>query len=388
MENILPFWMNKVIDRENGGFTAEMANDLIVNLDAPKGLILNARLLWTYAAVYRSTQDQSCRELAQRAYDYLDCFFWDREYGGAFWRVDRLGNCLDGKKKIYGQAFYLYALIEYYLAVERLPALDRAIRLFKQIEQNSHDEEWSGYFETFDRDWALVNDCRLSVKDMNEKKSMNNHLHLLEAYTHLYRVWKDNTLANRLEELIQLFKRRILDPETFHFHHFFDERWNVKSATYTFGHDIEGSWLLHEAAEVLEKEPLLSEIRNLVLQIARVTCEQGLDTDGGLFYEGQNGAVIDFNKEWWPQAEAVVGFLNAYELCGKESFFDAALGVWTFIEQRMIDKHYGEWFWRVSRDGRVDPNEPKVSEWKGPYHNTRACLETTRRLRRIDWKEE
>ena len=382
-EDILPFWLERSIDPQNGGFIGRMMNDLTVIEDAPKGLILNSRILWTFSAVYRCNRDPRFLELAQRAYDYFNQCFWDKEFGGAFWLLDHQGHCLDDKKKIYGQAFCIYALSEYFLAVGFEPALQRAKELFQRMEENSHDGKDQGYFETCNRDWSLAEDSRLSEKDMNEKKSMNNHLHVLEAYTNLFRVWNEESLRRRLIELIDLFQRRILNPAQTHFQHFFDERWVPKSSSYTFGHDIEGSWLLWEAAEVLGDTAILSKVRDTALSLAEAVRDQGFDADGGLFYEGEQGTIIDHNKEWWPQAEAVVGLLNAYSLSGEEKYFHAARNCWAFIENRIVDRRYGEWFWRVSREGMPDDGEPKISEWKCPYHNTRACLETLRRLQSI-----
>jgi mannobiose 2-epimerase len=378
--NIIPFWLTHAVDNEHGGFIGQMANDLVVDATAPKGLILNARLLWTFAALSRFQADAQYLELARRAYDYLDECFWDDRFGGACWRVDHRGRLADDKKKIYGQAFYVYALAEYYLVTEDAAALTRAQQMFELIEQHSHDNAHGGYFETCNRDWTLAEDARLSDKDMNEKKSMNNHLHLLESYTNLYRIWRDPAVEGKLAELIHVFDRYIVDRNALHFGHFFDERWQRKSDTYTFGHDIEGSWLLCEAADVLGRTQSTTNVKDLALRIAEAVLEEGFDNDGGLFYEGEAGRVIDTNKEWWPQAEAVVGFLNAYQLSGRRRFFEAARDCWEFIERCIVDRTHGEWFWRVSRDGTPDPHEPKVSEWKSPYHNTRTCLETMRRL--------
>jgi len=287
-------------------------------------------------------------------------------------------------KKIYGQAFYLYALAEYYRATRFEPALRQAIELFHLIEEHSHDDEDLGYFETFNRGWTPAEDSRLSEKDMNEKKSMNNHLHILEAYTNLYQVWNGDLTRERLLELIGIFQQKILDATGSHFQHFFDEHWVPKSSTHTFGHDIEGSWLLWEASEALTQDEVKTQVKNTVLSLAEAVLEEGFDSDGGLFYEGKQGTITDTNKEWWPQAEAVVGLINAYQLSGEEKYWLAARKCWNFIETRIVDRKHGEWFWRVSREGVVDDAEPKISEWKGPYHNTRACLEILRRLRSLE----
>jgi len=382
--NIIPFWLAHVVDDEHGGFIGEMSNDLVVDAQAHKGLILNARLLWTFSALYRFEPDPRYLDLAQRACDHLEQHFWDDRFGGAFWRVDYRGELLDDKKKIYGQAFYLYALSEYYLATEDAAARARAVELFELIERYSHDDVHGGYCETYHRDWTIAQDARLSDKDMNESKSMNNHLHLLEGYTNLYRIWCVPQVEAALASLITVFGDHIIDSRTFHFGHFFDETWQRKSDTYTFGHDIEGSWLLCEAADVLGDDGLMRGMDDVVLTMAERVRSEGLDDDGGLFYEGRAGDVIDTNKEWWPQAEAVVGFLNAYQLSGRDCFLDAAQNNWAFIERCIVDHTHGEWFWRVARDGTPDLGEPKVSEWKSPYHNTRACLEAIRRLRFIN----
>jgi len=383
-EDILPFWLKHSVDHEHGGFIGRMSNELLIDHQAKKGLILNARLLWTFSTLCRSevvgANDDSLLQLARRAYDYLEMHFWDYRFGGAFWQVDCRGALADDKKKIYGQAFTVYALSEYFLATGESAALERAQTLFDLIENHSCDMANGGYIETCNRDWRAAEDVRLSDKDMNEKKSMNNHLHVLEGYTNLCRAWPDPRLADRLRSLIDLFERHILDRNTCHFGHFFNERWEKRSDTYTFGHDIEGSWLLCEAADILGRPEVIQRIGRLAVDIAQAVYEQGLDSDGGLFYEGKAGRVIDTNKEWWPQAEAVVGFLNAYQLSSREHFFEAALRCWEFIERAIVDHTHGEWFWRVDQNRMPDCNEPKVSEWKGPYHNTRACLETIRRL--------
>ena len=381
--NLVPFWLERSVDSENGGFTGQMSNDGTIDPRAPKGLILNARILWTFSALYRFNKDNRYLDMARRAYDYLETYFWDRSQGGVFWQVDFQGHPLDNKKKIYGQAFYIYALAEYYQAFGSDPAIKLARQLYDLIETNSRDKIYGGYVEVCNKDWSVAEDLRLSEKDMDEKKSMNNHLHLLEAYTNLYRIWPDTQLRECLTELINLFDHRITDQTSGHLNHFFDEKWQPKSANYTFGHDIEASWLLCEAAEVLGDSNVTSRAQRLVLLLARVTLAEALDDDGGLCYEGQAGKVTDPNREWWPQAESVVGFLNAYELSSDQSFLEAALKAWSFIEEYFIDKKNGEWFWRIDRNGSPDPAEPKVSQWKGPYHNVRTCLETIRRLRQI-----
>jgi mannobiose 2-epimerase len=377
----LPFWCGPALDRENGGWMAWLSNDLKPDRSQPKGLIVNSRILWAFSAAHMARPEPVYAEMAERAFDFLMSKFWDAQHGGAFWRLDDTGDVMDDSKKTYGQAFYIYALTEFYRAFGNRLALDRAKKLFGLIEHYAHDAKFGGYTEVCNRDWSPAGaDARLSEKDMNEKKSMNNHLHVLEAYTNLYRAWPEPRVAERLRELIDIFLARILDAHTNHLHHFFNEQWEVRSDTYTYGHDIEASWLLCEAAEGLGDAKLLARVRALALPMAEVVLREGIAHDGALCYEGKSGEIIDPGRECWPQAEALVGFLNAFELSGDEKFFAAARRVWDYIENNLVDRVHGEWFWRINPDGQPDTQLPKVSEWKGPYHATRACLETMKRL--------
>ena len=384
----LPFWCGPALDRKNGGWMAWLSNDLQPDRSQPKGLIVNSRILWAFSAVHRVRPEPVYFEMAERAFDFVMNKFWDAKHGGAFWRLDDAGKLLDDSKKIYGQAFYIYALTEFHQAFGSPAALHRAQELFELIEQHAHDAKFGGYIEVCNRDWSEAGaDARLSEKDLNEKKSMNNQLHVLEAYTNLHRVWREPRVAARLRELIELFLTRILDPRTKHLHHFFNEQWEVRSNTYTFGHDIEASWLLCEAAEELGEAPLLARVRTVALQLAEAVFNEGFSADGGLCYEGRDGKIIDAGRECWPQAESLVGFLNAFALSHNKAFFAAAEQTWKYIGQNLVDREHGEWFWRINPDGQPDEKLPKVSEWKGPYHATRACLETLRRLQSISSAE-
>jgi mannobiose 2-epimerase len=297
--------------------------------------------------------------------------------------VEYRGACAVDSKKIYGQAFYIYALAEYYLAAKDPDALRRAYEMFELIEQHSFDKVNTGYFEVCNRDWSVAEGARLSDKDMNEKKSMNNHLHVIEAYTNLYRCDHNSKVAEKILSLLDNFKNHIIDKKTYHFNHFFDELWRPKSDSYTFGHDIEGSWLLYEAAEVLDNPALKKEAADIAVKMAEVVLREAVDKDGGLLYEGRGGRIINSDKEWWPQAEAVVGFLNAYQLSGREQFLRAALNCWEFIDRSIVDHEGGEWFMKTSRDGTPNRTDYKVGEWKCSYHNTRMCLEVIQRLKTI-----
>jgi mannobiose 2-epimerase len=377
--NLLPFWRERSLDHGRGGFIAEMTNNGTLREDAPKGLILNARLLWTFSALYRELGDKRDLDLARRAYEYLQEHFLDPDYGGYLWRVDRDGQPLEVVKKVYGQAFCVYALSEYHRGTGDADALRSAAETCNLIELHAHDARFGGYVEVLGADWSPAEDLRLSDKDMNVAKSMNNHLHLLEAYTTLHSVWPNPVVAARLRELICIFHERILNPNG-HFDLFFDEQWKVRSDSYTSGHDIEGAWLLCEAAAELGDKELEAQVSRRAVEVAGAVYREALDKEGGLVYEGRDGKVIDSSREWWPQAEAMVGFWHAYRLTKEAAFAEAVARLWAFIEWRIVDRVHGEWFWRVRADGSVDEREPKVSEWKDPYHATRMCLEMMRAL--------
>lgn len=381
---LLPFWRERGPDEVRGGFIAEMANDGTLRPEAAKGLVLNARLLWTFSALYRRLGEARDLELARRAFAYLEAHFRDRVHGGYRWRVAPDGAPLDDTKKIYGQAFCIYALSEYFLASGDPSALAAARQAFELVERHARDGERGGYIEARAADWSATAELRLGDGDPLAAKSMNTHLHLLEAYTNLYRARPDPLVAARLGELIDLFGRRIIGggsgPGSGHLISFFDERWQALSSSYTYGHDIEASWLLCDAADALGDGARKSAARGWAAAMAQAVLAEAVDADGALAYEGRAGAVIDGKRDWWCQAEAVVGFWNAFRVTGDQRYAAAATRAWAFIASRMVDRVGGEWFWRVGADGLVDESLPKVSEWKCPYHTVRMALEMMQRL--------
>jgi cellobiose epimerase len=383
LENILPFWMRRTPDEKNGGFHGGISNDLTVDERASKGLIVNARILWTFSAARQVGPDPDFLKTARRAYDYLLHRFWDLLYGGAYWMLDHQGRPVDMKKKIYGQAFLVYALAEYHQATAEPLAREKALQLFGLIEGKAYDRVNTGYIETFERNWKPANDLRLSEKDLNEAKSMNTHLHLMEAYANLCRISKDRLLRERLGQLILNFRDHIIDREANRLICFFNETWEPRSGLVSFGHDIEASWLLCEAVEILGDPALVKEIRAIALGMADAVHAAGRDGDGSIFYEADETGIIDSDKHFWVQAEGVVGFLNAYQLSGDVKYLEASRSCWEFIRNHLVDGTYGDWYYRTDRTGKPYREVPKVSEWKCPYHSSRMCFEAMRRLDRI-----
>ncbi len=380
MGNILPFWMEEMTDATHGGFFGRRTGTGVLDSDAPKGAILNARILWAFSSAALHLKEERYRVYAERAKDYIFQHFFDEEFGGTYWLLNADGSPSDNKKQIYSQAFFIYALVEYHRLTGEPESLNKAKELFRLIESHSFDSVQNGYLEAFDRRWCLLKDLRMSERDANEKKTMNTHLHILEAYTNLYRVWKDDGLKTQLKKLITLFMQRIINPETHHLNLFFDEEWTCKSSMVSFGHDIEASWLLEEAAVVLGDPKLLGIVRDESMHVAEAAVE-GLQQDGSLINEMD--AIthhIDRNRDWWPQAEAVVGFWNAWKISGNPIWYDRSLQSWSFIQKNLLDRENGEWYWAVSENGKPDLDHDKAGFWKCPYHNSRMCLEMLERI--------
>jgi cellobiose epimerase len=379
VKNILPFWSTRMVDRENGGFYGRINGNNQLISDAGKGGILNARILWSFSSACLHFRDPLYLEMADRARNYILAHFFDPDHGGTYWNVSFDGKPIDTKKQIYSQAFFIYAFSEHFRATGDQSSLNRAIELFRMIEKHSFDKILNGYFEAYSRDWILLEDLRLSAKDANEKKTMNTHLHILEAYTNLYRIWKDEELARQLHNLIIIFSEKIVNRETNHLDLFFDENWNSKSAIVSYGHDIEASWLIDEAARVLGDHDLLAEVQKICTGVLEAACE-GLQPDGSLVYERNiSTGHLDKDRHWWVQSEAVVGFLNAYKLTGNKEWLEKALKCWKYISDNLIDRAGNEWFWSISDDGTPNRRDDKAGFWKCPYHNSRMCLEVLTR---------
>lgn len=369
---ILPYWRDVAVD-PGGGFHGFIGPDNIPVPGAPRGAILNCRILWTFSAAYRALGGEDLRRLADRAAAVVLDRFMDPEHGGVYWTIDAAGRPLEDRKHVYAQAFAVYALAEHHRATHLEASRDAAIGLYRLVEEHAADHELGGYLESFDRDWRPRPDDRLSAVDLAAPKSQNTHLHVLEAYAGLARAWSDPGPRARLAELIELFLDRIIKDG--HTRPFFDRDWTVSSAVVSFGHDIETSWLLQAAAAAVGDPALADRAAAAARGLALRVLEEGLDPRGGVYYAVDEGGTLDREKEWWPQAEAVVGFLNAWQGTGEETFLAAARDTWVFIRKHLRDLEGGEWFRRADRDGTPQAGHEKLGPWKGPYHGVRACLE-------------
>ena len=381
LNDILPYWERNAPNPANGGIYGAVGPDNRPDASAPRGALLSSRILWTYSAAYRLTKDPACLDMARRAKEDLDRHFYDAKNGGLVWAVKADGSILDARKIAYGQSFGIYGYSEYYRATGDRAALERAVALYRDMEAHARDRANGGYHEEFSADWKVLKarGFRASAIGSQGDKSQNVHIHILEAYTNLYRAWPDEGLRRDLCALQDVLLSKILNASTHHLTLFLSEDWQAKGNVVSYGHDIEFSWLLVESAEVLNDPARLAKAKAAALEIARVTAAEGVDKDGALWNEGGPRGVTDGSKDWWPQAEAAVGFVNAWTISGDPKYFRLSRASWNFIETRLVDRKGGEWFWGTDRAGNPETRD-KISFWKCPYHNSRACMELIARL--------
>ena len=408
--NILHFWQTKMVDHENGGFYGRIDGQEVLHPEAEKGAILNARILWTFSAAYRVLGKEEYLKTATYAKEYFIEHFIDKEYGGVYWSLDYKGNPLNTRKQFYAIGFALYGMSEYARATGDREALECALQLFDCIEEHALDPLYNGYIEAMTRDWQPIADMRLSEVDANFPKSQNTHLHIIEPYANLYRCLQEikakescdyvpvlgsvlpvgisvpqetvNTVEGALRNIIGIFTDHILNPETHHLDLFFEMDWTRGAGQLeSYGHDIECSWLMHEAALVLGDPYVLEKMEPIVQEVAKAS-EKGLRPDGSMIHEANlTTGHVDDDLHWWVQAENVVGWFNIYEHFADGQALDNALRCWEYIKQNLIDYENGEWHWSRHPDGSLNTVDDKAGFWKCPYHNGRMCLELIERIK-------
>jgi len=378
--SILDYWESNTVDDKNGGFIGTIDCNDSKDFEADKGSVMNARILWAFSAAYPVTKKQRHLQLAERAFEYISKHFYDPAHGGIFWSLNADGTPKDTKNQVYALAFTIYGLAEFYSVTNSTQVLQLATALYKKIEQYSFDPVNAGYFEAFTQDWQPIADLRLSDKDANEAKTMNTHLHIVEGYANLYRVWPDAGLKAVITQLLHTINTYFVDAESGHLRLFFNQVWIEKPDVISYGHDIEAAWLLQWCAEVIEDQELIAIYKKNAIIMADATFEGIDDKDGGLWYEyDPENKMLIAEKHWWPQSELLIGMVNAWQITGDKKYLDAAQHNWQFIKQHILDAKNGEWIWGVD-SGYNKIQKDKAGFWKCPYHNSRTCLELITRL--------
>ena len=402
INDILPFWEKNACDTRPGceGFYGSISSSGQADAEAPRSIVMTSRFLWTYSAAARHFKNPALLKMADFAYRTIVSKYWDSENGGVYWSVLPDGTPCVSKKQIYGEAFCCYGLCEYAAAIKELrqdvlseEAMNYALDIYNFLEQYAFDSKDGGYLEACAQNWSPTDDMILSPKDMNCPKSMNTNLHVMEAYTNLYRtlpvVFSDAKairaeVGDSLAALVRLTVEKILQPNA-HLGMFFDMKWNPLSDEISYGHDIEASWLLWEAACELKDEELKSEIKETVIKVAETALNEGFDHENGCmenFLRSEpEGKVRDRTRVWWNQAEAMNGFYNAWEMTGESKYSDACHAEWNWILNHQTDRTNGEWWNEVDVNGNPVLTEDKGGNWKTSYHNGRTCLELLRRGR-------
>ncbi len=374
LKNILNYWINNTLDHKYGGFVGKINHFGTIVPKAPKGIILNTRILWSFSAASNHLKTNEYQAFCDKAFQYLNTFFKDKTYGAVFWELNYKGNPVNKRKQVYAQAFTIYALSEYYLFSKNETAKKWAIELFELLEKHAKDDLNIGYFEAFNQDWTPIKDMRLSDKDMNASKTMNTHLHILEAYTSLLKIYDNTQLRNSLKTLVELFLHKFLNNNN-HYDLFFDNQWKLLSNSVSYGHDIETAWLVIEATKQLNNKVLLHQANTVALKVADTFLKEAIDKDGAVLNEKNlTSNHVDADRHWWPQVEALIGLSYAHHLKPKQDYINTSIKIWNYTKKHLIDYENGEWFFRVDKNGIPYTKEDKVSMWKAPYHTSRACI--------------
>ncbi|MBQ6199131.1 MAG: AGE family epimerase/isomerase [Bacteroidales bacterium] len=373
LTSILNYWLT--LKDPQGGFYGEVLSDGTVLKDAPRGVILNARIIWSFAAAYAALGKPEYLEAAEHAKDWFLEHFCDHEYGGVYWSVSSCGEPLDSKKQLYSQGFAIYGLSELYKVTKDNNVLKAATDLFHVVEKHFADHENGGYTEALARDFSPLEDMSLSAHDINADKTMNSHLHILEAYANLYTVWPDKELKKAVESLLDIVGTKVMAPDG-HLQLYFRRDWSVMPGGVSYGHDIETSWLALECAMALGDPAVAERVRPWAVKMAHAGNE-GLLPDGSMRYEKLLDGTYDDSRQWWVQAETVVGNLWLWKYHKEAAGLDRAIACWEYIQKHLV-RPDGEWHWAILPDGAPDLSQPRAGFWKCPYHNSRMCLEVMR----------
>lgn len=374
-EHIIPFW-NALRDDKNGGFYGYMDHDLELDKNAEKGVILHSRILWFYSNCYLVLGDPDCLDNASHCYEFMKKYCVDPVNGGVYWLMNADGSVSDSMKHTYCQAFFIYALSSYYDASKDDGALKLALEMFETVEKNCTDDV--AYLEAMSADWKLIPNDALSENGLMADKTMNTTLHLIEAYTELYRVSSDERVFNRLKFLVELTLDKIYFEPDSRLLVFFDREMNVIGDIHSYGHDIEATWLLDRACEVMGKKKLTARVRAMNEAIVRKIADIAFE-NGALNNERDKDKISRIHV-WWVQAEGVIGFMNAWQKYGEQRYLDISKALWENIKSEIIDRREGgEWYSQILEDGKPDKAKPTVDPWKCPYHNGRMCIEVMKR---------
>lgn len=372
---ILPFWKS-MMDTKHGGYYGLLDFDLHLEPTAVKGCILNSRILWFFSNVYLQTKDPTLLTYADHAYTFLKTYCLDPVDGGIYWSMTYDGKPEDTTKHTYNQAFAIYALSSYFAASKNQEALDYAMELFHVIETKCRLGE--GYGEAYTRTFKPAENDKLSENNVIADKTMNTLLHICEAYTELYRVGNDEKVRERLIWTVEEFYQHVYSPKRHRLEVFFDADMKSIIDLHSYGHDIEASWLIDRALEVLDDPTLTKTISPMLRDLADTILNTAYENHS-VMAEAENGVVLT-TRIWWVQCEAIIGFVNAYQKTGDARYFNAAEEIWQYIETYFIDpRPNSEWYSEVDKNGVPDRHLPIVEPWKCPYHNGRMCLEIMKR---------
>ncbi len=363
LEEVLKFWSTKVIDKENGGFYGALdfyGNPLPENT---KGIILNARLLWSFAKASNYLETDTYTFVINKVYEYLKSFFKDKTYGGIYWEVSYKGELLNSEKKSIAQAYTLLALSETYIFSKKEEIKNWSINLYEFIEANFYNTESNYYYDSLTRELGVLG---------SESKSLGTHLHILEAYTSLYKTYKNEKLKERIENLLTILTEKFLHNDEFCELNF-DANWNSLTQLISLGHNVEVPCILLDACKQIKTEQYTSFLKDKLKSYSKEIIHL-VEVAGGV-YQFKDVKSDQYTKEfqWWMQTESIIAFKELYKLTPKEKYLQSINNIWSLVKNDFIDRENGEWH------EKLDANKKpillnKVDMWKSPYHIIRMCV--------------